>query len=46
MKTDTTLFDIYNELGLEDIMQSAEVEQFVDEVCNCDSDEMPDIKAA
>jgi hypothetical protein len=46
MKTDTTLYEIYNALGLEDIMHSAEVEQFIDEVCNCESDEMPDIKAA
>ena len=46
MKTDTTLYEIYNELGVQNIMQTPEAEQFIDEVCNAKSNEMPDILAA
>ena len=34
MKTDTTLFEIYSELGILEIMQSAESEQYIAAVCN------------
>jgi hypothetical protein len=46
IKIDTTLYEIYNELGVQDIMLTPEAEQFIDEVCNAKSNEMPDILAA
>jgi hypothetical protein len=46
MKIDTTLYEIYNELGIQHIMQTAEFEQFVDELFECESNEIQEPRAA
>jgi hypothetical protein len=34
MKIDTTLYEVYSELGLLEIMQSVEAERFIDALCD------------
>jgi hypothetical protein len=46
MKIDTTLYELYNELGIQHIMQTPEVEQFIDELFECQSNEIQETRAA